>query len=47
MRKLREERESGARDLAVLRADLDATRGDRERLLSENSKLTEEVEKFR
>lgn len=47
LQKLRDERESGAKDLAVLRADLDSTRQERDRLLSENTRLKEETDRIR
>mmetsp|Transcript_5395 Transcript_5395/g.11884 ORF Transcript_5395/g.11884 Transcript_5395/m.11884 type:complete len:815 (-) Transcript_5395:535-2979(-) len=45
--KLRTEREAAARDIAVLRADLDSTRQERDRLLAENTKAKEEVDRIR
>lgn len=45
--KLREEREGAARDVALLRADLDTTRADRERFVADNARLTEEVDRFK
>ena len=45
--KLREEREVMARDLAVLRADLDSTRQERDRLLTDFTKAKEEADRIR
>lgn len=45
--KLREEREVMSRDLAVLRADLDNTRGERERLLADNTRLKSEYDRIK
>lgn len=45
--KLREEREQLARDVAVLRTDLDTTRQERDRLLTESAAAKAEVERIR
>jgi hypothetical protein len=45
--KLREEREQLARDVAVLRTDLDTTRQERDRLLTESATAKAEVERIR
>ncbi|KAI8469221.1 MAG: kinesin-like protein [Monoraphidium minutum] len=47
VQKLRDEREAAAREVAVLRVDLDATRADRERLTTEARELKEELDKIR
>lgn len=41
--KLRAERETAVRDVALLRADLDNTRGERERAVAEAKKAQEEL----
>lgn len=43
--KLRDERESAMKDLAVLRCDLDAGRAERDRLLAELKEAKDELEK--
>lgn len=45
--KLGEEREVLARDVGVLRSDLDSTRMERDRLLAENTRMTADVERIR
>jgi chromosome segregation ATPase len=44
--KLRAEREAACRDVAVLRTDLDSTRGDRERLTQELKEAREELDRW-
>ncbi len=44
--KLRDERETAARDIAVLRADLDNTRQERERAVAEAARSKEELDKW-
>jgi len=46
VQKLRDEREAAAREVAVLRIDLDATRADRERLTAEGKELREELDRW-
>ena len=43
--KLREERETAARDLAMLRADLDNTRQERERAVAGAAKAKEDLDR--
>ena len=43
--KLRTEREAAAKDVAVLRVDLDSTRQERDRLVAEHSRAKEEVDR--
>lgn len=47
MAKLRAEREVLARDVAVLRADLDTTRQERDRLLEDFNKAKAETDRIR
>lgn len=46
-RQLRAEREGSSREVAVLRADLDTCRAERDRLLEENGRLRQEAEAAR
>lgn len=46
MSKLRDERETAARDIALLRADLDNTRQERERAVAEAARSKEELDKW-
>ena len=45
--KLREERDKAVQDVAVLRADLDSTRQERDRLLADNTRVKEDYERIR
>ncbi len=45
--KLNEERDSVMREVAVLRNDLTTTRAERDRLLTENERMTQEVARIR
>ena len=47
MGKLREERDKAVQDVAVLRADLDSTRQERDRLLADNTRVKEDYERIR